>query len=93
MTELSEETKAGIRNLFLLPGKKKREKIKSGKQKRKKESEVILKAIKIGHRKECYGCLINCEVKHASDETFWAVKENIAPIYTLKDCPKMERRK
>lgn len=66
---------------------------KSAIKTRHEVSKILLSTVRIKHKSECIKCLINCEVKHAEDTTFWARKEGLDPVYSLETCPKVSNDK
>lgn len=89
MVEISDKSKDTLQELILIQkGKGSKQDIKSRKKIGERESRTLLTAQKIPHGTKCYECGLNCTIKHAESNDFWAIKEGIAPIYTRETCPK-----
>ena len=39
----------------------------------------------------CAACEINCKIRHG-ERDFWARVEGLAPIYTIRTCPKQTKK-
>jgi hypothetical protein len=88
MSDMSSESKRTIQDLAMIAEKNKIRQHQSLKKKRETASDVLLRAQNIKHGEKCKRCSVNCAVKHAESEDFWAVIEGTEPKYTLETCPR-----